>query len=277
MTTTLKIWFDSLRTTLTSARTLILVGLYALLLVSFYFFIATREATVWQVFVTYVLLLLVPAEFFVLQATILQFAREHRFALKQIGVNALKLAVVTIPIVIVGAFVWWLMNKLQARFPAPPAPIVFAPTPPKAQPIHWPTLIITTLKFVLFGIAFPLAAIHLWIEAAACDVRASFAGGAKTIFGTIGRALGRAFSSESAFVYGLGLILFVLGPYVILLPRLPFKGAKTAFAMFSVQVIVAFALILIGWIVTVTTLARANRTEEAVEIKAPVTVAESPA
>lgn len=277
MTTTLKIWFDSLRTTLTSARTLILVGLYALLLVSFYFFIATREATVWQVFVTYVLLLLVPAEFFVLQATILQFAREHRFALKQIGVIALKLAVVTIPIVIVGAFVWWLMNKLQARFPAPPAPIVFAPTPPKAQLIHWPTLIITTLKFVLFGIAFPLAAIHLWIEAAACDVRASFAGGAKTIFGTIGRALGRAFSSESAFVYGLGLILFVLGPYVILLPRLPFKGAKTAFAMFSVQVIVAFALILIGWIVTVTTLARANRTEEAVEIKAPVTVAESPA
>jgi len=277
MTTTLKTWFESLRATLTSARTLILAGLYALLLVSFYFFIATREATVWQVFVTYALLLLVPAEFFVFQATILEFAREHKFVLKQIGLNALKLAVVTIPIVIVGAVVWWLMNKLQARYPAPPAPIVLAPTPPKAQPIHWPTLILTTLKFVLFGIAFPLAAIHLWIEASACDVRAAFGGGAKAIFGTIGRALGRAFSSESAFVYGLGLILFVLGPYLILLPRLPFKGAKTAFAMFSVQVVVAFALILIGWIVTVTTLARANRTGEAVEIKAPVTVAESPA
>src|SRR5437879_11255502 len=140
---TLKSFYDSIKSTFTNLRAfLILLVLYALLLISFYYFISTREATVWQVFVTYALLLLVPAEFLVFQATIIAFARGHKFALKQIVGDAIKMFVVTIPIVIIAAFVWWLMNKLQARFPAPPAPIVFAPTQPKPQPIHWPTLLI---------------------------------------------------------------------------------------------------------------------------------------
>ena len=59
MITTLRLWFESLRRTLTNLRALgIFIALYALLLVSFYFFISTREATVWQVLVTYALLLL---------------------------------------------------------------------------------------------------------------------------------------------------------------------------------------------------------------------------
>src|SRR5688572_9397616 len=259
MTSTLKLWFGSLRSTLTNFRAFgIFIALYALLLVSFYFFISTREATVWQVLVTYALLLLLPAEFFVLQAAILEFARAREFVIKKVLGDALKLAVVTIPVLIIGALLWWLMNKLQLRYPAPPAEIVFPPTPPKAPPTHWPTLLITTLRFVLFGVALPLATIHLWIEASVCDVRASFAGGARNVFGTIGRALARAFSPESVFVYGLGLILFVLGPYLILLPRLTFTGTKTAFTLFVVQVIVALLLMLIGWMVTLVTLARAS-------------------
>src|SRR6476646_348273 len=240
MTTTLRNWFESLRSTLTSARTLVLFVLYGLLLVSFYFFISTREATVWQVFVTYVLLFLVPALFFVFQAAILDFARNRKFAPRQVLLSALKLFLVTIPVVLVGAFIWWLMNKLQARFPAPPAPVVFAPTTPKPQPVHWPTIVTTSLNFVLFGVAFPLATIHLWIEASVCDVRASFAGGAKTIFGTMGRALSRAFSSDAVFVYGLGLILFVLGPYLFLFVPIHPKGTKTDFAIFILRLLLVF-------------------------------------
>jgi hypothetical protein len=258
MITTLKLWFESLRSTLTSLRALLIfIVLYALLLVSFYFFISTREATVGQVLITYALLLLLPAEFFVLQAAILEFARKRNFAVKNILLSAVKIAAVTIPVLIIGALLWWLMNKLQARFPAP---LVFPQTPPKAPPTHWPTLLIATLRFVLFGVALPLATIQFWIEASVCDVRASFAGGAKTIFGTIRRALARAFSSESVFVYGLGLILFVLGPYLILIPRLTFRGTKTAFALFVVQVIVALFLALIGWVVTLVTLSKSAGT-----------------
>jgi hypothetical protein len=169
------------------------------------------------------------------------------------------------------------MNKLQARFPAPPAPVVFTPTPPKPQPLHWPSMLITTLRFVIFGVAFPLATIHLWIEASVCDVRASFAGGAKTIFGTIGRALARAFSSEAVFVYGLGLILFVLGPYLFLFVPLHPKGTKTDFAIFILRLLLAFIFTFVGWVVTVTTLLRVYATTETAELKAPAAVAESPA
>jgi hypothetical protein len=78
-------------------------------------------------------------------------------------------------------------------------------------------------------------------------------------------------------VYGLGLVLFVLGPFLILLPRLTLTGTKTGFALFIAQVVVAFLLMLIGWIVTVVTLARLSASEEPVALKAPATVAESPA
>lgn len=275
MTSTLKLWFGSLRDLLTKPRALLIfVALYALLLVSFYFFISTREATVFQVFVTYALLLLVPAQFFILQATILEFARDRGLAVKPILISALKLAIVTIPVLIIGALLWWLMNKLQVRFAAPPPLIEL---PPKRPPTHWPSLLVATLQFVLFAVALPLATIHLWIEASACDVRASFARGAKHIFGTMGQALGRAFSSESVFVYGLGLVLFVLGPFLMLLPRLTFTGTKTAFALFILQVIVAFLLVLIGWVVTLMTLARTKPSEEPIELQAPATAAESTA
>ena len=275
---TLMNWMSSVKALMTNVRAfLIFIALYALLLVSFYYFISTREATVWQVSVTYALLFLVPAEFFVLQATIIAFARGHEFLAKQIIADAIKLFVVTIPIIIVGAFVWWLMNKLQARLPAAPAPIVFAPTPPKPQPIHWPTLLITTLRFVLFGVALPLATIQLWIEATARDVRASVAGGAKALLSRLSNAMARAFAPDSAFVYGLGLILFVLGPYLFLFVPLAVKGNKTDFAVFVVRLLLVFIFTLIGWVVTVATLARANPNAEPVEIKAPAIVAESPA
>src|SRR2546423_979380 len=104
MTTTLKLWFDSLRATLKNVRALlILIVLYALLLVSSYFFISTREATVGQVLVTYALLFLVPLEFLLLQAVILEFARSHKFALKQIIGNAIRLFIVTIPFSFMGS------------------------------------------------------------------------------------------------------------------------------------------------------------------------------
>src|SRR6185437_7379848 len=194
----------------------------------------------------------------VFQAAILDFARSRKFALKEILISAVKLFLVTVPVVLIGFFIWWLMNKLQARFPAPPAPVVFAPRPQKPPSIH-------------------LATIYLWIEASVCDVRASFAGGAKTIFGTIGRALGRAFSSEAVFVYGLGLILFVLGPYLFLFAPIHPKGTKTDFAVFILRLLLAFIFTFVGWVVTVTTLLRASDTTEPIPAKAPVTVAESPA
>ena len=257
--TTLKDWLNSAKSSLTNIRALLLfAGLYALLLVTFYVFVSTREATVWQVLVTYALLILIPAEFFVLQAAIIDSARDLGFSWKRIIRNALKIFVATIPVLIVGWLLWWLLGKLAGRYPAPLPPLVFDSKPPKAAPIHWPSLIFSTLRILLFAVALPLAAVHLWIEVTARDVRATFAGGAKVFLRRIGGALARAFASESVFTYGLGLIAFGLIPYLVLFTPLTVKGTKTDFAVFILRLLLAFVFTLVGWIATLTTLVRSK-------------------
>jgi hypothetical protein len=114
--------------------------------------------------------------------------------------------------------------------------------------MHWPTLLIATLRFVLFAVALPLAAIHLWIEVTARDVRATFAGGAKAFLKQVGNAMARAFSSESVFTYGLGLIVFALIPYLLLILKISIKGTKTAFTAFIIQIILALLFAIVGWV-----------------------------
>src|SRR5436305_14742715 len=107
MTTTLKLWFSTIKTTLTSVGTLVVFAiLYALLLVSSYFFIATREATVWQVLVTYGLMILIPALFFIWQAAIIDSVRNQRFHWRGIIIDAIKFFIVSIPVLLVAAFVY---------------------------------------------------------------------------------------------------------------------------------------------------------------------------
>src|SRR5437879_10235526 len=124
--TTIRTFINSARGLLTSPRTLALfAALYALLLATTYFFIATREATVWQVMFTIAGLVVIPAEFFVLQAAILNHAEQAKLNWRGILRHALKLLVVTIPILVLGYLLWILLNKWQTHFPAPPRVLVF--------------------------------------------------------------------------------------------------------------------------------------------------------
>lgn len=258
ITATLKTWFETIKGLITNLRAVaIFAVLYALLLASLWGFIATHEATVWQVGVTFLLLVLVPAEFFVLQSAILNHAGARKFVWAQILRDAIKLAVVTIPIILIGWALWALLNKWQlSRFPIPQAPITFPPTAPKAQPIHWPTLIFATARCLLFGVALPLSAIHLWIEVAGRNVREVVSGGGNALLKRVGTVFTRAFASDSVFTYALGLILFVAIPYAVLFIPLTIKGNKTEFAVFIARLVLAFVFTLIGWIVTLTALTR---------------------
>ena len=259
--TTIRTLINSARTLLTGPRALaIFAGLYALLLATLYWFIATREATVWQVVVTIFLVVLIPVELFILQAAIVDHAREPKVHWRQILRDAGKLLVVTIPILIIGLALFALLNKWQLRFPVP-KPAVVSLTPPSAakpQPLHWPTLVFATVRCLLFGVALPLATIHLWIAVVARDVRSLTGGGAKAILKRIGNALARAFASDSVLTYALGLIVFALIPYAVLFVPISPKGTKTDFAVFIARLVIAFAFTLIGWIVTLTALAKTN-------------------
>ena len=256
--TTIKEYIEAARELLTKPRTLaLLAALYAVLLATLYGFISIREATVSQVALTYVFLVLIPIEFFVLQAAILHRATTGNLNWRQILRDAIKFAVVTIPIILLGFLIAYLLNKWQAHYPAP-EPLLTAPgarTPPATQPLHWPSVLFATARLLLLGVALPLAAIHLWIEVAAQSVPFSFSG-AGTVLKRIVNAVGRAFAFDSVLTFALGLIVFVLVPYAILFMGHPPKGNKTDFAVFIARLLLVFLFTLIGWIVTLTTLAK---------------------
>lgn len=277
--TTIKRLLETTRALLTNPRALaIYAGLYALLLATLYFFIATREATVWQVLITLVFLVLIPAEFFIFQAAIIDRALDQKFHWRAILISAFKLFVATIPILIIGYLLFILLNKWQAHFPAPsPAALPITPSPPKPQPLHWATLLFATLRGLLFAVALPLATIHLWIEVAACDLRSSLRGGAKTILKRIGNRFSCAFAFDSVLTYALGLIVFVLVPYAILFVPISVKGNKTDFAVFVLRLELVYAFTLIGWTLTLTALATREASPAIPVSTVPNAPAEAPA
>lgn len=273
-TMTLRGWTQRVKALLKSPGTLgVFAALYTVLLVTLYIFVSTREATVFQVAVTFICLFVIPVEFFVLQAAIVDHTRDSNFLWSRIAADAVKFAVATIPIIVLGYVLYYLFAKLQLRFPAPKPAFAFSSTPTPVPPIHRPTLILASLRGLVFGVVLPLMAIHLWIEVAGRGLRSHFNGsGLKRL----GQACARAFSPESVLVYATGLVLFVVIPYAVLyIPYSP-KGNKTEFVFFVARLLLAFAFSLIGWVVTISTLSTSS-IEAAPAENSEMTAAEAPA
>jgi len=138
-------------------------------------------------------------------------------------------------------------------------------------------MLFATVRGLLFAVLLPLATIHLWIEVAAPDLRTLFGGGAVATAKRFGKIMARAFTSSSVFIYALGLILFALIPYALLFVQISPKGTKTDFAVFISRLLLVFGFTLVGWIVTLTALAKASRSERAVSTVQVTTPAEATA
>lgn len=270
MTATLKLWLSTLQATVTNAGTLLVFAvIYALVLAGSYVFISTREATVGQVILTYTLMILIPAGFFILQAAIIDRVRDQRFDWRTILIDAFKFFIIALPLLLVAWVIYYLLGKVAARYPAPIVPVLPVPNAPhKSPPLHWPALVFATLRFFLMGIALPLAAIHLWIAFAGRGIRPLLATGAAPVLRRVGRALGAAFATESALIYSSGLIIFFVLPYAVLWVPFSPKGNKTDFAVFVVRLILAFTFSLLGWVVTLSALIR-NAPDAPPELSSP--------
>lgn len=243
----------------------IFAGIYATLLATLYGFVAIREATWWQVLLTLCFVILAPVEFFALQASIVDYARNGKLNWHRALSGSWRLVAVTLPMIVLGLVLFATLNRWQTHFPAPVLPVsswladstwpVPSSRTAPPQPVHWPTLIFATLRWLLFGLTLPLIAIHLWIEAAH-DWHALVRGGARSIAKRTRQALGRAFAPETVLIYTIGLILFAMLPYVLLFAHLPIKGTRSDFALFTARLVLAFLFMLFGWVLTITTLAR---------------------
>src|SRR6188474_1851089 len=100
--TILKLWFRTIvRTFANPGALLVFAIIYAFLLVASYIFISIREATIWQVLVTYALMILIPIGFFTLQAAIINRAMDQKLRWRVILIDALKFLAVTILVLLV--------------------------------------------------------------------------------------------------------------------------------------------------------------------------------
>jgi hypothetical protein len=245
----------------------LLVALYLALILACFFFITTREATLWQLFVTAASALLVPLLFFAVQAAGASYAVGERGAaglLRRTARTFGKVLVVSLPLILLTVLAVYLLNKLENRVQLTPeerARTEYAMSASESEsesdsastesrpkpPVRWKYLFVSALRLLVLGVFLPLAAIHLWLAVARDGLFAAFA--------RFHRHLARAFSARSVLTYGVGMIVFALIPYFLITKRTPVSSNTLELLIFGVRMLLAFTLMLFGWVMTMSALA----------------------
>lgn len=243
---------------------LVLAILYAALVVAAVLFVTTREASTAQLALTALAAVAVPVLFFLVAAGCAAYAvGETRPAgiLRRALANFLKVLLVSLPVVALVVGTVWAMNKLESRVkhdPRDEASVEYSSTAPDEEgggaaaerpkpPVRWAYVFYSALRLFLLGVILPLLAVHLWIAAARDGL-----GGALKLH----RVITRALSARSVFTYGVGMIVFALLPYFLIIKRTPATAGSLELTLLSVRLVAAFALTLFGFVATVAALAR---------------------
>ncbi len=236
---------------------------YAALLVVVYWFIATREGSVTQLLLTFILAVLAPVLFFIIQTMGVRYPRgdEKVWKLVRLSVNSFwKVALMTVPIILLAWLIIYLLGRLapeasvtahEAMRPADPASRSAARA--AAQSIQWREVLIPATRFLLLGLALPLMAIHLWISVAADGLGKALKGA--------GRSLITAFRPSSVLIYAIGAVVFAVAPWLLIITRTSSKSPWIEVGLLGLRLAAAGALLLFGWLLTVGALRLNSRDE----------------
>lgn len=230
---------------------------YLSLLAVLYSFVVIREANLFQVTMTFALAIVAPLLFFVLQAMIANASAEEsgelRFGplVKRSLGSFWKLIVITLPLIAVAILLAYLLAKLQTRLGTSgtdeAAEIQRRMSTTSAgdasKPIDWKVSLLSTIRYLIFGLFLPLAAIHFWLATA----REGLVATVKKIL----RLFGRAFAPQSVLIYILGFIVFAVIPYFLLFRTTPTKYGWLEIFLLVARLAVVFAFTLFGWVITV--------------------------
>jgi hypothetical protein len=222
---------------------LLLFATYIALLATLALFVTTREATIKEVLLTFAALIALPALFFMLQGMCVSY-RETNGAgelLRRAAKIFWKLIAVSLPLIIAGLALYLLLGKVETRLFAQPH--MQGALPRGGAGAEWPRVIFSTLRLLLFGLALPLASIHLWLALMRDDVRSVWRG--------IRPLMSKAFAPRSVMTYVCGLVLFGVLPYFLISSRTPFERAWLELTVLGARLLLAFSLMLLGWVVTV--------------------------
>lgn len=234
--------------------TLLIAIVYAALLAVLYFFVVTREATFVQVTLTFASAIIAPLLFFVLQAMIASEAGDESVGslLRKSLTSFWKLIVVTLPLIALAVLIIYLLGKAQVRLDAnvrdaaaalPRRVSSLANAREAAQPIDWKAALLSTLRYLTFGLFLPLAAIHLWLATAR--------EGLGTAIKKLKTLLARIFDPQSILAYIVGFLVFAVIPYFLLFKSVSSTRPWLEISLLVVRLAVVFALTLFGWVMTV--------------------------
>jgi len=252
---------------------LALAVLYAALVGACGLFLTTREATTWQVTLTFALAALIPLLAFVVAAGVAAYGVGESRGAVPLVTRALKTfwktLLVSLPVLALVVLTVWGTNKLENRVrhdPAAEAGETFAEgeggggptesaattdegTAARRKPkVRWAYVFVSALRLLLLGLALPLLAAHLWLSAARDGL-------GRTLRRTH-RLVARAYSPRSVFTYAVGMIVFALVPYFLITTRTPVASSRLEVGLFAARVGLAFLLTLFGGLMTLAALAR---------------------
>ncbi|MDQ2937320.1 MAG: hypothetical protein M3R67_07405 [Acidobacteriota bacterium] len=250
------------RNVFTNWRTMLLVAIvYASLLAALYFFVAVKEASIAQVILTFVLAIAAPILFFVLQAMVANDSGEPSVGsfLKKSLASFWKLLLISLPLIALAVLIAYLLAKAQNHFGAginnsaePLRPLAtMAKAREAAKPIDWKAAMISSVRYLVFGLVLPLAAIHLWL--------ATVREGLGVAIRKLHRHLSRAFAPQSVLIYMAGFLIFGIAPYLLLFKATPTKNAWLEISFLVIRLAIVFALTLFGWAITVRALSFLSR------------------
>jgi hypothetical protein len=243
------------RKVFTNWRAMLLLAIvYASLLAALYFFLAVREASIGQVVLTFALAVLAPLLFFVLQAMVASQTDEVTAGslLSRSLTSFWKLILISLPLIALAILIAYLLAKAQAHWNIgvinPDAEVSHrlargANAPPAARPIDWKVALLSTVRYLAFGLLLPLAAIHLWLATAQQ--------GLLTALRKVTTHLARAFAPRSVLIYIAGFLIFAVAPYFLLFKTTSTKHAWLELALLVARLVAVFALTLFGWVITV--------------------------
>jgi hypothetical protein len=201
---------------------LMLLLAWAGLLTAVYLFASTREATIFQLLLTFVVVVAAPALFFVLQAVSVTYAdgpvRGSR--IRKTAIDCLKLMGVSLPVLVITLLAVYGLNKIQTY-----------------------VTLATMLRYLLIGVVAPMLAIQFWI--------ATTSSGLRDFMKSLRGVVSRTFAPQSVFVYGCGFVIFAVVPYVLLQIGPSSERAWLEFSVLVLRLAVSAVLILFGWVATV--------------------------
>jgi hypothetical protein len=250
------------RKVFTNWRAMLLLAIvYAALLVALYFFVAVREASIGQVVLTFVLAILAPLLFFVLQAMVASNPDEAAAGslLRRSLASFWKLILISLPLIALAVLIAYLLSKAQSHWGIGVVDTEAelnrgfsraANAPRAARPIDWKVALLSTVRYLTFGLVLPLAAIHLWL--------ATEHEGLLAAVRRIATHLARAFAPRSMLIYIAGFVIFAVVPYFLLFRTTPTKHAWLEVSLFVVRLLVVFLLTLFGWVITVRALGQSS-------------------